>query len=42
MQVGEPRRPIDVVGMSGFRRNTAVQRLADLTDRNQFIDSSMP
>ena len=30
VQVGKPRRPIDVVGMSGFGRNPAVQRLADL------------
>jgi hypothetical protein len=41
MQMGKPGRPIDVMGMSGFRRNPAIQRLADLADRNQFIDPSM-
>ena len=42
MQMGEPRRPIDVVGMSGFGRNPAVQRLADLRDHHQFIDPPVP
>ena len=42
VQVGEPRRPVDVVGMSGFGRDPAVQRLADLADHDQFIDPAMP
>ena len=42
MQMGKPRRPVDVVRMSTFRCNSAIQRLADLADRNQFIDPAMP
>ena len=42
VQVGEPGRPVDVVRMSGFGRDPAVQRLADLADHDQIVDPPVP
>ena len=42
MQMRKPGRSVDVVGMSGFGGNPAVQRLADLRDRDEFIDPAVP
>ena len=42
VQVGKPCRPIDVMGMSGFGRNPAVQRLADLRNHHQVVDTAVP
>ena len=42
VQMGKPRRPVDVVRMSGFGRDAAVQRLADLADHHEFVDPAMP
>ena len=41
VQVGKPRRPIYVMGMSSFGRNPAVQRLADLRDHHKVIDTAV-
>ena len=38
VQMGEPRRPVDVVRMAGFGRDPAVERLADLADHDQIVD----
>ena len=42
VQMGESGRPVDVVGMAGFGRDPAVQRLADLGDHHQVVDPAMP
>jgi hypothetical protein len=40
VQVGQSGRPIDVFRMPRFRRNTAVERLADLADDHQLINGT--
>ncbi len=41
MQVHQARRPIDVFRVPGFRRNAAVQRLADLADNDEIVDGAL-
>jgi len=41
MQMREARRPIDAIRPSGRRRDAAVERLPDLADHNEVVDSSL-
>jgi glycosyltransferase 2 family protein len=41
MQMGEARWPIDIVRVSGHRRDTAVERLSNLSDNDEIIDASL-
>ena len=38
VQMGEPGRAIDVVGMAGLGRDPAVERLAELPDHDEVVD----
>lgn len=40
VEVGQSSRPIDVFRMPRFRRNAAIERLADLADDHQLIDGT--
>jgi hypothetical protein len=40
MQMRKTGRSIDVMGIAGYGCNTAVERLSDLTDDNQFVDAT--
>ncbi len=40
VEVGKAGRPVDVFRMPRFRRNTAIERLTDLTDHHELIDKA--
>jgi hypothetical protein len=40
MQVGKARSTIDILRVPRFRRNAAIERLADLADNHQLINST--
>ena len=42
MQMHQSRRPVDIFGMSGFRRKPTVERLPDLADNHEIVHRALP